>query len=299
MNTYLDLTTLKDIKTGLNITSSDYDARLLDLVEAVSRSIDEYCSRVFYVSLATKYYSGVADDSISRLDPWGGPIIQTRGGGALSRESARLWLTDGDDLLSVTSLTMDTDGDRTYETTLDSATDYRLWPYNETPKIRVDLDIVNGQLASWGYGDARVKITGKWGYQENLITLVPTMGVLASSGVTATTSASTGLAIGQTWLIDAEQVYVTAGSGTSWTITRGVNGTTAASHLAASVMYLYRYPGQVMTATMIQTSRIWKRKDDGFATVVGSEEMGNMRIWKGLDPDVQQLLNGGLKVYQI
>lgn len=49
-------------------------------------------------------------------------------------------------------------------------------------------------------------------------------------------------------------------------------------------------PSSVKQATLIQASRLWKRKDSPFG-VAGSPEMGNeLRLLAALDPDVQALL---------
>jgi hypothetical protein len=55
-------------------------------------------------------------------------------------------------------------------------------------------------------------------------------------------------------LADAEQVLVTAISGNSLTVSRGLNGTTAASHSSGAQVRVLRW-----RAAVINTARIWSR----------------------------------------
>lgn len=67
------------------------------------------------------------------------------------------------DLVTVTSIALDTVGDRTYATTL-TTDDYILWPYNE-PRY--------SEIRSWPSGSNQilkgqlVRVVGRWGYVEN------------------------------------------------------------------------------------------------------------------------------------
>lgn len=126
--------TLAEIKARLSIptaTTTD-DAILEAVVEAASRSIDAATGRVFYATTATKYYT--ADD---------GNLLFV------------------DDLITVTTLKTDADGDRTYEDTW-ATTDYDLEPYNTSPKVQIRL-APNGAryFPSTRKG---VEIAGSWGY---------------------------------------------------------------------------------------------------------------------------------------
>ena len=81
----------------------------------------------------------------------------------------------------------------------------------------------------------------------------------------------TKLAIGQTILIDSEQLYITGIATNNITVTRGVNGTTAASHSNSTDIYIYRYPDAVTQVCLMQTARLWKRKDVLFHPPVRGE----------------------------
>lgn len=95
--------TRADLKTALAIGTADTadDAVLDDIVNATSRMIDEYTGQFFYtITGGTAFYQPYSYEEVD-IDP----------------------------LTSVTSLTVDTDGDGTYETTLVAA-DYILEPVN-------------------------------------------------------------------------------------------------------------------------------------------------------------------------
>ena len=92
--------TRDDVKAQAGISDTTDDAVLDRIIEAVSREIDGYCGRWFYPIVQTRYYRGLA--------------------------ASRVLV---DDLLSVTTLKADDDGDRTYGTTW-ATTDYDLLPFN-------------------------------------------------------------------------------------------------------------------------------------------------------------------------
>jgi hypothetical protein len=141
-NAYADLTTLKS-SGALNITGAAFDARLLALLENVSRWIDSYCNRHFYVLNAAR-----------RFDSDGGE---------------QLLLPD---LISVTSLKTDEDRDGVFELTW-SSDDYLLYPQNAEPQqpwgrpySRALVNPATGTRAAFPAGKSTVEITGKWGFRE-------------------------------------------------------------------------------------------------------------------------------------
>ena len=269
-NAYADLSTLKSSGV-LNITGTGYDTRLLDLLEACSRLIDRYCNRHFYVLVATRKFDG--DGATSLIVP---------------------------DLISVTSLKTDDNKDRTFETTW-AATDYLLYPTNAEPTkawgrpyIRALVDTEAGNEDVFTAGMQTVQIDGKWGYRE----VTDDSGADINEGAqysatdtTLTVTDGTKFAVGQTLLIDSEQLYISAISTNDLTVIRGVNGTTAASHADSTDISIFRYPGSVVEACLMQCSRLWKRKDSGFASTTGLPQTGTFGVFRGMDPDVKQLLN--------
>ena len=101
-------------------------------------------------------------------------------------------------------------------------------------------------------------------------------------------SSRTDVEAGHTILIGAEQMYVQSYSTNTLTVVRGVNGTTAATHSTAAAISVYQYPSPVGEATLLQSARLWKRKD---SPVLTTERSGDARLVAGLDPDVTALLS--------
>lgn len=182
-------TTLATAKARLGIADTSDDATIEAVVSAVSRQIDNECNRRFYAVSETRYYTALS--------------------------STGVWV---DDLLSVTTLVTDDDGDRTYDTTW-AATDYDLGPYNAAldgqPYSRIDV-APDGNY-TFPVGVARgVKVTGSFGYA-------------------ATT------------------------------------------------------PAAIAEACLLQTARLFRRKDAVFG-VVGSADMGQTAVIARIDPDVKMML---------
>jgi hypothetical protein len=138
------------------------DAMLEAVIEAASRAIDNLCGRRFYAATETRYYT--AKDGRSVLV---------------------------DDLLSVTTLKVDTNGDGTHDTTWDSG-DYVLMPRNATPYrwIRRAHDGSNWfSLAEDG-----IEIAGSWGYASTTPTPIQEACVLLSMQLAARQDALFGVA---------------------------------------------------------------------------------------------------------
>lgn len=132
-NGYTDLSTLK---SRLDILDTDDDSMLEGVIEGASRLIDGWCGRVFYEDAAqTKYFTADAIDM--------------------------LFLHD--DLVSVTSLKTDEDGDRVYETTW-ATTDYDLDPVTGPPYTRITL--APGGTYGFPTHARAVQIIGTFGYSS-------------------------------------------------------------------------------------------------------------------------------------
>ena len=100
-NGYTTLAKLKS-QSGLDLLSADQDVILEEVIEAVSRAIDNYCGRKFYLTSENRYYT-----------PQDGTTLYV------------------DDIGSTSSLSVytDEDGDGTFEVTW-AATDFNAAPYN-------------------------------------------------------------------------------------------------------------------------------------------------------------------------
>lgn len=130
---------------GASVTITDVtdvadDWTLEQIVTAISRAIEDETHRRFYTSVndEARYYS--PDDAYV--------------------------LMPDDDIISVTKVEIDQDGDRTYETTL-AATDWELWPYNAAlngkPYLEIHIAVPNAAYV-WPLLPKSVKLTGKFGY---------------------------------------------------------------------------------------------------------------------------------------
>jgi hypothetical protein len=267
MNSYADLTTLKS-SSYLDISGTGDDTYLRRLLEDAARVIDGVCKRFFYCWEGALYVDGDA----RRLYPQY-------------------------DILSVTTLKTDPGGDGTFENSLTEDTDFNLYPLNGFPKLYAQIGY-NAAYTDFAAGIPRgVEITGVFGFGDGIsATPYSTSGgtgtVATSTGTTLTLSAADLVIAGQTILIGSEQMYVESVSGTSATVKRDVNGTTAATHVAATTIYVYEYPMPIYEACLITAMRVWKRKDSAFMDIAGNPETGLVPVIKGLDPDVTQRLLG-------
>ena len=278
--TYCDLGELKD---RIAITDTTDDAKLLHLLQSVSRAIDSYCRRHFYVATQTRYYDGDAG-TIYVTDQY-----TERTGEYLARLNVH-------DLLSITSIKMDSNGDASYEDTL-VATDYILYPYDGYPKTRIDMDLRQGDYGSWAKGQQAIQIVGSWGYGDGqnaspVIDSGCTATAASTTATTVTVSDTSLLEVGQNVLLGTERMYVRAlPTSTSGTVYRGINGSTAATQANVAV-YVYQYPEEVREATLIGAAKLWKRKDTAFATMSGTPTLGQIEVTRGLlkDPDITSLL---------
>jgi hypothetical protein len=133
--------TLEQVKAALALPSSNMvnDLAIDDLIDAISRAIDEACDTQFFASTQTRHYTAEY--------PWALLV---------------------DDLLALTSLRTDADGDGVYELTW-SASDFLLSPLNaqssSTPRPywQVATRISGARIFPIGV-PAGVEIVGSWGF---------------------------------------------------------------------------------------------------------------------------------------
>jgi hypothetical protein len=129
-----DYCTLGEVKSRLTITNTDTarDSFISVIISDASLWIETECGRKFSAYTDTRYYTA-HDTSMVKVD----------------------------DLLSITTLKTDNDGDRTYETTW-SATDYDLMPLNFTPKQWIEI-APNG-FYSFPLTRKGIQIVGSFGF---------------------------------------------------------------------------------------------------------------------------------------
>lgn len=178
-NGYTDLASLK---ARLDITGTENDPVLEQVIEAASRQIDGWCGRAFVSGSAARQLTA---------DAWDLLILP-------------------DDLHSLTSIAVDRDGDRVYETAWET-TDVDLSPYPGPYSVVRPRNGKAFPLISYA-----IEITGDWGF-----------------GATA--------------------------------------------------------PAPIREATLLQATRLYKRKDAPFG-VTGSAEHGQLQTISRVDPDVRELI---------
>ncbi len=236
MNTYITLQTLKSAG-ALDIRDDDHDARLLSLIEGVSRAIDGYCRRHFYVLRATRLFDG---DGTSTLRPT--------------------------DLVSIdpSGLATDDHRDGVFETTWDES-DYVLHPANADPTGGHDasrpywsVNATDGRR--FPLGQRTVRISGEWGFWRRLRRVASTVSsAVDEHRAEIVVGALADIRVGHTLLIDDEQLYVSGISARTLSVTRGVNGTEAAGHDPGDGISVFGYPAPVSEAALLQSVRLWRR----------------------------------------
>jgi hypothetical protein len=137
-------TTLSEVKAILRITDNVDDSLLETCIESASRQIDTHCERVFSYSTATRVYAPM--DS---------------------------YLTEIDDLISLTTLKTASAADSVFDTTW-TATDYQLEPLNGRSggayAPYTTIRAVGDYLYTMQGQEATVQVQGVFGYA----TAVPT-----------------------------------------------------------------------------------------------------------------------------
>jgi hypothetical protein len=265
-NAYVTVDTIKSA-SALDITGTGDDRRLRRIIEGVSRQIDAHCNRRFFQLSATRKFDSSGGQSL--LIP---------------------------DLVSIDSNGVKTDDnkDRTFETTW-ATSDYLTEPANADPTgghdasrpyTRLIVDTDSGSKTDWPQGRQTVQIAGEWGFwRRQRVAAEVTNEPLDASETDVDVDSLTDIEAGHTILVESEQMYVESYSTNTLNVIRGVNGTTAASHNTSESISIFLYPAPVVEAALIQSARLWKRKDTAF------ESGGVQQGASGLDSDVQALLS--------
>lgn len=231
MTTINSHATLTDFKNWLSTrglagtvgTDISDDAVIENLLVAASRYSDG--ERTFYPRIETRYFN-IPNGPELLLD---------------------------DDLLSLTTLTNG-------EGTVIVPSDYLCEPYNSPPyyKVRLrDTSTVNWLSSAAGSWLRVISVLGWWGYRDRFAQRAWLSGGTLSAAITDTTtlafSATTGhsLVAGQIIKIDNEIYNVaTAATNTITPIVRGDNGSTAATHVISSVIYIWQPMEDIKSAVL-------------------------------------------------
>lgn len=233
-----------------------FDDALWELLAACADAVDARCGRWFIPRTETLTFS-------------------------VERSSAELLVPD---LVAVSSLKADENVDGVYEVTW-AATDYLLQPANAAPTkawgrpYTSILALSRGTKQQFLAGQDNYQVAGRWGFREHSEASGATVNeTYTSSDVTLTVSDGTKFAIGQTLLIESEQVLVTNIATNDLTVVRALNGTTAAAHASGVAIGILRVPASVERAALVLAARMWELAPGGGGAVAA------------LDRDLESLL---------
>lgn len=260
MNGYTRVSRLK-AALGAQVVSlpgSEVDPRLLKIIEEVSREWDEMTGGMHLYSLtATRYFEQHAN-AIERDVLWVGPVVD------------------------LSAVAYDSAGNYGYATTLVANTDYWLEPANRlgTEPGWWLRTVPGGALSSWPTARRSIRITGRWGHSHQVADTGQTVqnNPLTSGGTTLTLTRGHDIEPGETLVIESEQIAVTASSVVSdavnLTVTRGVNGTTAAQHAQGTAIYRRVYPDDIEGPLITRCRSKWHAE-------FGGGDPGNDIQWTG------------------
>ncbi len=259
MNTYTTLDAVKS-PSALDIQHDREDERILAVIEAVSRQIDGYCGRSFYIVNATRLFDCDGDDG------------------------SRTLFTP--DLVSIDAdgLATDDDGDGAFETVWPDA-DFELHPPNAAPAGGGDrarphhaVRVASGSGWRFPSGSRRTRIAGQWGFWRRLRTASETLsGAVDAERGEIAVSGRADVCAGHTLLIGSEQLYVRSVSAPqTFQVERGVNGTTATAHGSGDAIRVFEYPAPIREAATIQAARTWR----GEGAALGTDLRATLRAYR-------------------
>lgn len=263
---------LAALKARANITRTDLDVQLGQILDNVSRQIDFHCNHQFFVSTRTWYYT-------YRCQP------------------DRDYDLKVNDLLAVTTLKTDLAGLRTYGQTWTAGVDYELGPSDapqeSTPAPYWQVNRIWNSSLFFPETTRGVQIVGKGGYYEVLSRSSATLAEdLDTSETVIDVSDGTVFEVGQTLLIGSEQLFITsinlATTPDAITVAPrvGLNGTTPAVHLTGAAIDVYTYP-VVSESCLTQAQRRFER---AIGRPSRSDSDPSLRAYASLDRDVQDAL---------
>jgi len=183
-------TSRERVKTAISLNGSQFNDAVERVIEASSRDIDRWTRRHFIPKTQTRLYR------------WPQP-----------RPGRASWLWLDQDLLSVS--TLQTKAQNTSPTTI-SSSDYFLEPNNpesdgNTRYNRIEIDL--SSTASFEAGDTpqrSISVAGSWGWGNATkgAGTIDDSGGISSSDTTLIVSDASKIDVGDTLLIDSEQVFV-------------------------------------------------------------------------------------------
>lgn len=252
INSYATLLEFKNYSTTRGLSSSNItadtndDSIMSDMLQGISRWIDDQCHRTFYPRVETRLFD-YPEDEILFLD---------------------------DDLLSLTTLT---NGDSTVIT----STQYLLYPKNSYPKQWVK--ILPSTSLAWeptddGDVESAISILGWWGFHNNFTqrawSIAGTLGAAMSDTTTASLTMTTGHTVlkDEIYKIDSEIVNVSNVSTNAVTlVARGDNGSTAATHSNGATVYKWNVQPEIKQALLSICQSVYDSRS-------GQSSQGNVTV---------------------
>ncbi len=176
------------------------------------------------------------------------------------------------DLISTPSaLKDDADLDQTYATDLLTNGVTVILLGDEAPYYGFELRDAVLTVARKG-----LRATADWGWPRTVKSSGDSVqdNPLSAAATTLTVVDSTTLEVAQTLRLETEQLFVTdLPTATTATVTRGVNGTTAASHAQGTAIDILTFQApSVAVVTAGLAARLWRRRDTGFSDVASDAD---------------------------
>ena len=270
-HTYATSDDLRDYLAGTSYSSawtSDAGA-IRRILEAASRRIDDYCGGGTFGPVTQTRYYDIGSGTLRNSPQYVTAIDE----GALTSTVSTVGVIPLDGwMVTPTTVTAYGATDRATSETLTEgyANDFWLMPYNFTPKTVLKLN--EDTAKSLDAGQQTLSIVGEWGYTANTVSVTTSDAIGSTTATSVSVTSATNLGPAQTILIDSEQLYITAISGNTLTVERAVNGTTGATHSGGVSLYRYDYPELVVQACLDLSKIVFRDRDLGTATSIGSGE---------------------------
>lgn len=240
-----------------------WQARQEIKVEATDDSGDEYIKELLY------WTSARID---ARTGRWFWPLSASRSYDAIGAHIGAYHLDIDADLLALTSIT---NGDGAAI----GAGDVLLYPPNVTPAWRLKLKTSAATAFTYTTDwEQAVSVSGVWGYHSSYSRAWTVSGLttadnpLSSSATALTVSANVQqrdtyglmprLSAGNLIRLENEFCEVLDASGTTVSLRRGVNGTTAASHAAGTAVEVFQVEDAINRACVRWTAYLYARRGE-------------------------------------
>ena len=278
-HTYASADELRDYLAGTSFSSgwtSDAGS-IRRILEASSRRIDLYCEGGTFGPLTETRLYDIGSGSLVQSPQYA--VVAGTDAIATTVALANVIPLDGW-LISTTTVTAYDDTDRGASTVLTEgyANDFFLMPYNAAPKTVFKLnEDTSNTLDS---GQQTLSILGEWGYTADTLSVTTADAIGSTTATSVSVTSATDLGPAQTVLIDSEQLYITAISGNTLTVQRGVNGTTAATHSGGAGLTRYDYPELIVQACLDIAKLTFRNRDLGSVGTIGAGEM-SMTVAEG------------------